>query len=174
MQQDHVCRREVVGQHDRAVQILIIRLPGHALTLAQDGKDAVDDMVHVIHPGAQVGVVHQIEDFGNGIALLLQCPLRIAVQAPDQLDGRRGELVVVEHQKMGVDEYGDVFPRVLGNAVANRLQLLAGRVNGLPEARYFILDQVWRQMAFGDLDLAALQVAGLANGNAAGHTYAGQ
>lgn len=70
----------------------------------QDVQDPADDVIEVVATGAQVGVVHLVENLDQGVPMLLQRPFGAQALIAYQIDRLARERLVLEHQQMGVDE----------------------------------------------------------------------
>ncbi|KAG0772939.1 hypothetical protein G6F22_015309 [Rhizopus arrhizus] len=91
-------RGDVVADQDLAGQALHHR---RALGL-QEGVDAADHMVQVVHAALQVGSVHAIEDPGQAVALQAQRIAGAVRAAADQFVQAIQQLGVVQQQRVQV------------------------------------------------------------------------
>src|SRR5690606_31031806 len=101
---------------------------------------------------------------------------RLGVDAvvADMPDGRIRDGAVVHHQDVRVDERGDVAGRAFGNARAHFAQLLLGAAVRAEEAHDFALDVGRCQRVFGNVQLAAVHLLHVRDGDAARNADAGQ
>jgi len=151
----HVRRGDRVGDQDLAHargELAFFRR-GAAL---QRADHAVQHLLDVLAPAAQVGVVHRAEDRRHLLALFLQ--RGVGAVAPDmhQVVQPAQQVGIVQQQAVRVDEFADLARQRPVHAPAQLAQFLARGVQRRVQALQFGLDLVIAKRACIDLEAAGL------------------
>jgi hypothetical protein len=99
-QQQGIGGGDVVGDDD-AARDLALRFLAGLVSGGEKAQDVVDDLVDIVAPAAQVGVVHLVEDPRQVVAVLAQGPLGGKELVTDQVPRRLDQGRVLKDQEMG-------------------------------------------------------------------------
>ena len=133
----------------------------------QVGVDPADDVVQVVQPALQVGVVHGREHRGQAIALGAQGVAGRVAFLADQGIERIDQLRIVQQQSVQVDELDRFARQGALQLFAQDAHLGAGGVDGFMQARDLGLDPGGRDVLFAHLQRMRQAHPGPAQGQAA-------
>ena len=175
LHENGVSRGQIVGNDDAALkttgsQFGVIGIVQIGRILGdQDALHPAHHMLDIVLAGAQIGIVHLLEDLHQRIPLDLQRPLGVAAPRTNQFNRRLGEGGILQHQQVGVDKRRHIPRGRRRNAHADIAQLPAGDIQTAQKPLDFVLDNGFGNGVLGDFELITLQQIRPADGVAPGN-----